>query len=202
MLISMAKQDKESYHHGNLREALIDQAEKDLESQGLSQLSLRALARKLGVSKNAPYRHIKDKQELIFLLIRRGFDLLYQFMMEEIDKNPKYPRVQSIGKGYIRFGLAHPQLYRLMFQAHDSIGSKEKETWFSDDKAFHLLTRMTDQQTGDSGTPLDSFVSWAFVHGVVSFLIDDLVDPGFFIPQDWSMDQFIDNLFKKDYLNG
>lgn len=203
MLKFMDSPETDRYHHGNLREALIDQAEKDLETQGIAQLSLRALARKLGVSKNAPYRHIKDKQELVQLLIERGYEHLYQFMIEEIEKEPESPKVQSIGKGYVRFGLAHPQLYKVMF--HEQKASDcpaEDRNWFSGNRAFKLLGQMTDQQSGESGTPMDAFASWAYVHGIVSFLIDGLVDPKYFMPQGTTMEQFIEGLFRKDYLNG
>ena len=66
------------YHHGDLRRALVEAAERILENEGPSALSLRAVAREAGVSAAAPYHHFKDKNELLAAIAQEGFELLAQ----------------------------------------------------------------------------------------------------------------------------
>ena len=71
---------KSTYHHGNLREVLISSALEILKEGTLQDLSLRALARKAGVSQTAPYRHFEDKEALIVVLIQEGSAILQASM--------------------------------------------------------------------------------------------------------------------------
>src|SRR6478672_7153397 len=96
-----------TYHHGNLRPALLRAATKTLEKEGVGALSLRDLARRAGVSHNAPYRHFPDRESLLAALAADGFEKLGQAMRGQGGK--------EMGEAYVRFALEHPQLFRLMF---------------------------------------------------------------------------------------
>src|SRR5919106_3067320 len=96
-----------TYHHGDLRTALLQTAAKILEKQGLVALSLRELARLAGVSHNAPYRHFPDRDSLLAALAAEGFELLGDALQSR-------PR-REMGEAYVEFALAHPERFRLMF---------------------------------------------------------------------------------------
>lgn len=96
-----------TYHHGDLRPALLAAAAQALEKDGPDGISLRELARRAGVSHTAPYRHFADRQALLAALAEEGFATL----AAELDGKPW--RDQAVA--YVRFALAHPARFRLMF---------------------------------------------------------------------------------------
>lgn len=96
-----------TYHHGELRAALLSAAAKILEREGREAISLRDLARRAGVSHTAPYRHFADRQALLAALADEGFALLAK------ELEGKAWREQAVA--YVRFALANPERFRLMF---------------------------------------------------------------------------------------
>src|SRR2546427_8857402 len=96
-----------TYHHGNLRTALLRAAGERLEKQGITALSLREAARRVGVSHNAPYRHFADREALLAALAAQGFEMLGQAMRGQTGR--------GMGEAYVRFALQYPQRFRLMF---------------------------------------------------------------------------------------
>src|SRR5216117_2127251 len=96
-----------TYHHGNLRTALLRAAGERLEKQGITALSLREAARRAGVSHNAPYRHFADREALLAALAAEGFAML----AERLRGQPG----REMGEAYVRFALEQPQRFRLMF---------------------------------------------------------------------------------------
>ncbi|HXU40900.1 MAG TPA: TetR family transcriptional regulator [Burkholderiales bacterium] len=96
-----------TYHHGDLRAALLKAAARILEKDGPDAISLRDLARSVDVSHNAPYRHFADRQALLSALADEGFSLL----AAQLAGKPW--REQAVS--YVRFALAHSQRFRLMF---------------------------------------------------------------------------------------
>ena len=96
-----------TYHHGDLRPALLRAAAKILEKEGTGAISLRELARRTGVSHTAPYRHFADREALLAALAEEGFALLGG------DLEGKAWREQAVA--YVRFALANPERFRLMF---------------------------------------------------------------------------------------
>ncbi len=104
------------YHHGGLRDALIEAAQAILESEGSAALSLRAVARRAGVSPAAPYHHFPDKQALLDAVAERGFDALTAAMTERMDRaGGNAARLDASGIGYVAFAVANPALFSLMF---------------------------------------------------------------------------------------
>src|ERR1041384_987611 len=94
-----------SYHHGDLRQAVLRKAGEVLEKEGVDALSLREVARRAGVSHNAPYRHFPDRDSLLVALVEEGFQML-------LDALARRPR-REMGEAYVDFALAHPQRFRL-----------------------------------------------------------------------------------------
>ncbi|WP_221801315.1 TetR/AcrR family transcriptional regulator [Oceanobacter mangrovi] len=170
--------ENDSYHHGNLRQALLDAAVRTLKNHSVEQLSLRALAREAGVSQTAPYRHFKDKHQLLAELATQGFDELTEALLA--DRQPEDNTAQAMsacGRGYLRFALNNPEKYRLMFGKgmHDRTLYPELEA--SGMRAFGVLqewvTRGIENDELDASDPeLTAYHVWACVHGLASLIMD------------------------------
>ncbi|KUO10588.1 TetR/AcrR family transcriptional regulator [Streptomyces sp. DSM 15324] len=104
------------YHHGDLRSALLATAERTLRDKGATALSLRELAREIGVSHAAPGRHFKDKQSLLDALALTGFDRMAE-TLEAADAPdlPLEPRLTTLARAYLGFALDNAALLELMY---------------------------------------------------------------------------------------
>ena len=109
--------NSKSYHHGNLRAELLDTAIEQLRESGVEDLSLRALARTLGVSQTAPYRHFADKNELLAAMATRGYRNLLNSLREASASSDDCPQNQLIAfaHAYVDYAANNPQLFKLMF---------------------------------------------------------------------------------------
>lgn len=107
------------YHHGNLREALLEAAERALESAGVQSLTLRELSRELGVSHASPQRHFADKQALLDALAQRGFERLGATLKRAAkDRGEGFDqRLKKFARAHVDFALRYPSLFELMFAA-------------------------------------------------------------------------------------
>ena len=107
------------YHHGSLRETLVDLAHRQLASEGAESISLRALARAAGVSEGAPYRHFKTKTCLFAAMVYRGFVDLRKSLLEVTARHPDdvEKRFVELGLAYIRWATGNPAMYQLFFDS-------------------------------------------------------------------------------------
>jgi AcrR family transcriptional regulator len=96
-----------TYHHGDLRAAVLTAAWKMVEKEGVFGLSVREAARRAGVSHSAPYRHFADREALLAALVAEGFDQLHSALENRAGR--------ELGEAYVAFALEHPQRFRLMF---------------------------------------------------------------------------------------
>lgn len=104
------------YHHGDLAAALEDAAIQLLAERGLTHISLREVARKAGVSHNAPYHHFGDKQGLLKAVTARSLENLLKAVAAGRDStDTPYARLLAAGEAYIRFAVEHPRQYEAMF---------------------------------------------------------------------------------------
>src|ERR1700729_1482261 len=104
------------YHHGDLRNGLLDAARTIMEEESLSALTLRAVARKAGVSHAAPYRHFPNHEALLVELSIEGFDELREALNEAAKaQGSESDKIANIGAAYMRFVAQRPALARLMF---------------------------------------------------------------------------------------
>jgi AcrR family transcriptional regulator len=188
---SAASKPDRAYHHGDLRNALIDAGLNALEAQDASELSLRALARDLGVSANAVYRHFADKDALLSALAAEGFRRFAREQREareQIATNPV-----ATGLGYIRFAQRHPALFRLMFgrftRACDSAELQEAAlTAFGQLLEDSRSTQAPPAAGGevnagpsaaasageaiDEATMLRAIARWSLVHGLSHLMLE------------------------------
>lgn len=177
-------QHKQGYHHGDLRNALVSEALKLLEQEGHSDFALRDLARRVGVSAAALYAHFADKGALLAAIATVGFIRLKTSLETAIRNDSDLAdQFLHMGSAYVRFGIEHPALYKLMF-ASEELTAKcpeypELET--AADAAFGLLTDMLErmQRRGflRAGDPeADALSVWAHVHGLTSLFITGHVE--------------------------
>src|SRR5580692_11803786 len=113
---------KRPYHHGNLRAALLEQAERTVRERGVQDLSLRELAREVGVSHAAPRRHFPDRQALLDALAEAGFERLGASLRAAADGAGEEfePRLRATAAAYIQFATHDPTLLELMFTSKHS----------------------------------------------------------------------------------
>jgi AcrR family transcriptional regulator len=113
------------YHHGNLRSALLEQAERTLSEEGVAGLSLRELAREVGVSHAAPRRHFQDKQALLDALAEHGFERLGEATQAAVDGAGRSfrKRLTVLARAYVHFATEHAALLELMFAAKHQEGA-------------------------------------------------------------------------------
>jgi AcrR family transcriptional regulator len=125
------------YHHGNLRQALLQAAEAALEARGASALSLRELSREVGVSHTSPRRHFADKQALLDALAQTGFQRLDASLARASEGRGRNSaaRFTNLAQVYVEFALKHPALWALMFEAKHRPGAP-RELLAASDAAF------------------------------------------------------------------
>src|SRR3954471_18996684 len=114
---AMAVTEARRYHHGNLRFELLDAAERTLATRGAGDLSLRELARDVGVSHAAPRRHFRDKQALLDALAQNGFERLGRELDRALARaDGGFPaRLAAFAQAYVRFATRNGALLELMF---------------------------------------------------------------------------------------
>ncbi len=181
-----ASKKTKTYHHKDLRLALIDEALKTLAMDGVSQLSLRDLARKLGVSHSAPLRHFRSKNDLLADLATQGFRMLTGAMQEAAAPHVGTAAVKALqcaGIAYVMFASRNSQLFRLMF-AVDRIDSTRYPDLLKSGEAAKAALLTLVQAGIDGGElsdrPATALVlsCWALVHGIATLAIDHQLDTG------------------------
>jgi AcrR family transcriptional regulator len=106
---------KTAYHHGNLREELVTQGLALLETEGPPALTMREIARRLGVSATAPLHHFENKTALLAAIAAQGFRLLFDQRMAALrDQREPHDRLMAVMLAYVAFARAHPALFNLM----------------------------------------------------------------------------------------
>jgi AcrR family transcriptional regulator len=161
----------QSYHHGSLREALTAAGMSALEGSSGLDLSLRELARTIGVSPAAVYRHFPNKDALLAALAREGLELLGRAQREAYDRAGGGAQgFVETGRAYVRFALAHPALFRLVF----THGNPARLPPDKSDPASQLLHDSTVELTGADGPAAERLAlqAWSIAHGVAMLMLD------------------------------
>jgi AcrR family transcriptional regulator len=131
------------YHHGNLRAELVEQAEKTLREQGLDGLSLRELARQIGVSHAAPRRHFPDRQALLDALAEAGFERLGAQLREAAVGEDFESRLRAIATTYARFATDDAALLELMFAG--KLSEQGRTLHEAADRAFAVILELIQE---------------------------------------------------------
>jgi AcrR family transcriptional regulator len=170
---------KSSYHHGDLRQALIDGAIAIITARDVDSVSLREVARQAGVSHTAPYRHFADKEGLLAAVAEEGFKGLSHALNATLKTKPAHPtlELELCGIAYVEYAIAHPSHYRVMFGAHRGEVDRFPELAQASAAAFGILVNLLSegQVAGAlrSGNPDQlAKVVWSMMHGLVMLLLD------------------------------
>ena len=172
-------ESKDTYHHGDLKNALIRAGGEILAREGASALSLRKVAREAGVSHSAPYAHFKDKQALIAAISMEGFNQLLS-NLEKVEKEyidaPEHLLVEASWV-YMQFAMQESDIFKVMFS-----GVLEKEKDYPElveviQKTFQVVVRVVIacQAAGilrNGDAPLIATTIWAQIHGLVCLYLD------------------------------
>jgi AcrR family transcriptional regulator len=164
---------KRRYHHGDLRAALVDVGLKLLARRDVDELSLRELARKVGVSATAVYRHFPDKQALMMALAAEGLRQLAVAQHEAWDAaGGGSAGFNATGRAYVRFALANPALFRLIF-SHPSRAGVVKPDGDDEADAMTFLRANAAALTAPGGDPRAvALHSWSVAHGLAMLMLD------------------------------
>lgn len=170
------------YHHGDLRRALVAAGLVVAERDGIEGLSLRAVALEARVSHGAPYHHFKSKAELLAAVASAGFERLVGNIMEQFGPRPPanpVDRLLCIGRGYVRFALTNPSLFRLMFRPELTQPSRHAELMEAESRTFNVLLETIRAMQAEGLIPgrhpgAPAAFAWSTVHGLATLKIEDV----------------------------
>jgi AcrR family transcriptional regulator len=170
------------YHHGNLRSALLEAAERTVRERGVQDLSLRELAREVGVSHGAPRRHFPDRQALLDALAQNGFERLRRELRAAVDgaDDDFEERLRATGGAYIRFASEDPALLELMFAGKHRDDAEALQA--AAERAFSVMLELIEQGQAqgliEPGDPERvGLVLFATIQGIASLLASGMVAP-------------------------
>ena len=164
------------YHHGNLQEALLSAAISLISEVGPAGFTLREVARRAGVSHNAPYRHFRDKEALLAEVAAQGYRELAKAMEQSAGRQEEaLEGLKQAGLAYVSFALRRPEHFAVMFDAPFSMDSHPVAAEASE-KAFSTLLRLVKNCQREGKIPdrddLDfALLAWTMVHGIAKLAI-------------------------------
>ena len=162
-------------HHGDLRAALVSAGLLLLATRIADDLSLREVARAVGVSANAVYRHFTDKRALMRALAAEGFSALAATQREAATAAGGGPAgFDATGAAYVRFALANPALFRLMFSNPTPVDRLREPSGSSDAMAL-LLANTARLAPPEGDTRLMALQAWSLAHGLAMLMLDSQV---------------------------
>jgi AcrR family transcriptional regulator len=161
---------KERYHHGDLRAACLNAALELLAEGDETTLSLRAVARRAGVSANAPYRHYPDKDALLGAMATQGFLDMRAKLAAADAAAPGGKEFVQMAQAYVAYAIEHPALFRLMFshpcsQSHPAAAEAATQT-------FDVLATRVDATVPPEHRLAFMVGAWSLVHGLASLILD------------------------------
>jgi AcrR family transcriptional regulator len=182
---------KAAYHHGSLREALLAAALKEVGKSGRTDFTLRSLAKGLGVTHAAAYRHFKDREALIGALAAEAFGRFADALQAGLKQGKAFEE-HYIGQGraYVDFALDHPGYYLLMFRAPSPGAGSNAALEKQGERAWMGLIKMVEMgqasgriRAGDAQEL--ALVIWSAIHGLVSLVLDGRAAPETPVTRDW-----------------
>lgn len=177
------------YHHGNLREALLNAALKLISEVGPTAFTLREVARRAGVSHNAPYRHFQDRDELMAAVSTEGYAELTRAMLDAARREAKaLARLKQAGLAYVKFALRRPEHFTVMFDAPPSKPSekvcfnpskmkiKYPQAAEAAEESFRTLVNLVAACQQEGALPAGdtkqlALLAWTMVHGIAKLAI-------------------------------
>jgi len=177
------------YHHGNLRAVLLKAALRLISEIGPTAFTLREVARRAGVSHNAPYRHFRDREELMAAVSTEGYGELTRTMQEAVEQESNsLAQLQQAGLAYVKFALRRPEHFTVMFDAPASKPSeklcfnpskmkiKYPEAAEAAEQSFRMLVALVEACQRQGVLPAGdakqlALLAWSMVHGIAKLAI-------------------------------
>jgi AcrR family transcriptional regulator len=171
---------RKRYHHGDLRRALVEEALRTIQADGVRGLTLRGVGQTLGVSRTALYRHFTDKAALLAAVAQEGFrSFRLQLLQAWEQGGGGQEGFEAMGVAYVRFAVSNPSHYRVMFGGF-VVGSADAELVKEASGAFLVLVdairslQAHGLMRADDPLQLARYI-WALVHGIATLVIDGQV---------------------------
>ncbi|BDW96592.1 MAG: TetR/AcrR family transcriptional regulator [Thalassospira sp.] len=191
------------YHHGDVRNVLLQQAENILTDEGPAGLSLRRLARLTGVSEAAPYRHFDGKDGILAAVAIAAFERFAEQLESAAESHPNHEeRIMALGAAYVQFAVENPQHFRLIFGRERPPLDQYPELRDAADNAFDVLQRAVTSVDRKAEMTLAEAASaynralaaWSRAHGIAMLVIDGMIVP----PADQDLSSFVLGLLAED----
>src|SRR5262245_29829315 len=132
------RKPRDRYHHGDLRRALLDEALRTIQHDGVEALTLRTIGLRLGVSRTALYRHFADKRALLSVVATEGFRMLKEHLLKAWGSGG-VAAFNAMGVAYIRFAMANSSHYRVMFGGFVDSAPRDQDLTRESEAAFQAL---------------------------------------------------------------
>ena len=167
---------RKPYHHGDLRETLLQGALRVIAETGPAAFTLREVARRAGVSHNAPYRHFRDKDALLAAVAAQGFRELTADLREPGRRRMSaMERLKESGMAYVNFAVRRPEHFTVMFDAPVS-ASDDQEYNRASKEAFdtlvnYILKCQEEGQLPRGNTMERALYAWSLVHGIAKLAV-------------------------------
>src|ERR1700742_3825920 len=167
------------YHHGDLREGLVQAALAEVEAGGPEAISISALAKKLGVSQPAPYKHFADRESLLEGVAAVALRQFIETVRDAIAKPSKRTKLSRFALATLEFGLRRNGLYRLIFASRAmACMPKESELHAAAMETFGLLVEALEAPSGGTLRERSALKIWPALHGVVMLAEQGLLTGG------------------------
>jgi AcrR family transcriptional regulator len=161
----------QKYHHGSLKRAIMEAALEMAAQSGPESLSLREIARRIGVTTAAPYHHFKDRQSLLIELAIEGYgELLVALRQRRDGASGAEDQLRAAVAAYLHFGQQHRALYAIMFSGEFATHSRFQEMILIANQSLELVRRSiaATSNLDQSQSTEAAFCAWSLVHGIVT----------------------------------
>jgi AcrR family transcriptional regulator len=169
MSVQPARKPQNTYHHGDLRDALVQAALRGAERGGPEAISIKALAKELGVSQPAPYRHFADRDALLQAVTAEAFRQFNAILRGAIDKPSKRSKLSRFARTSLDFGLRRNGIYRLMFASRTmACAEEDSELHVAAHETLAILVESFEAPAVGLLRERHALQVWAALHGVIS----------------------------------
>lgn len=163
----------------SLRRTLLDASLDLIAAEGLEGFSMREVARRAGVSHQAPYHHFPDREAIMAAIVAEGFQRLRDDSLAALEGvSDVRARFTAIGRAYLNFALNNPAHFKLMFRSEHVREDKHHEAKACAQGAYDVLVLVAGEVAAESDTPRDLIVltAWSTVHGLATLMLEGKLD--------------------------